>query len=230
METSSNGSARCTNGTRVNGAKVNRMSAALRWTLYGVSIGLWTSGCLWLVLHLYFQTATEFGSEPHAWEPPLLLVHGVLAVPALYLFGWISARHVLEGWRMARRRPSGGTIFLVLAVLVASGFGLYFLTGEAARSVVAFVHEALGVPAIAAALLHWRSGAAGQRQMTDFTAAATRSGVKPKCLNSVARRRRLAEGVDADDGAVEADVLAPVVGHAGFDRDARQPRRGHASR
>src|SRR6478736_467966 len=38
-------------------------------------------------------------------------------------------------------------------------------------------------------------------------------------------RRRRAETVDADHGAVEADVLAPVVGDAGFDRDALAARR-----
>src|ERR1700751_2233500 len=37
-------------------------------------------------------------------------------------------------------------------------------------------------------------------------------------------RRRCAEPVDADHGAVEADVLAPVIGHPGFDRDALAAR------
>src|SRR5690349_22990114 len=35
------------------------------------------------------------------------------------------------------------------------------------------------------------------------------------------RRRRFAEAVDADDRAVETDVLAPVVGDAGLHRDPR---------
>lgn len=167
-----------------SGTKVNGIPAPLRWTLYAVATGLWASGCIWLALHLWFQTPTEFGAEPHAWEPPLLLVHGLLAVPALYLFGWISARHALDGWRMARRRPSGAAIFLVTAVLVASGFALFFLTGDGVRAIVIAVHEMLGVAAIAAALLHWRRAAAPQRQTTDFTADATRSGVNPKNLNT----------------------------------------------
>src|SRR6266403_182935 len=40
-------------------------------------------------------------------------------------------------------------------------------------------------------------------------------------LEQRARRSGLAEGIDADDSAVESHVFAPVVGHARFDRDAR---------
>src|SRR5512135_1976315 len=38
-------------------------------------------------------------------------------------------------------------------------------------------------------------------------------------------RRRRAETIDADHGAIEADVLAPVVADAGFDRDPLATRR-----
>ena len=42
-------------------------------------------------------------------------------------------------------------------------------------------------------------------------------------LEQFGRRRRLAEAVDADHRAFQPDVLAPEVGDAGLDRDARQP-------
>jgi hypothetical protein len=135
--------------------RVNGIPSALRGSLYVVATGLWLSGCSWLVLHLYFQTPTQFGAQPHAWEPPLLLVHGLLAAPALYLFGWISARHAVDGWRMARRRASGGVLFVALAVLALSGFGLYYATGDLTRATIAFVHELLGVACLVPALLHW---------------------------------------------------------------------------
>src|SRR4029453_10113942 len=99
---------------------------------------------------------TEFGAEQHAWEPPLLLVHGMIAVPALYLLGWVSARHALDGWRMGRRRPSGGGMLGVLGVLAVSGFGLFFATGDLARAALALVHEVIGVACIVVIVAHAR--------------------------------------------------------------------------
>jgi hypothetical protein len=144
------------NGARANGMKVNGMPTALRYSVYAVGGGLWLSGCIWLVLHLFFQTKTQFGAEPHVWEPPLLLIHGVLGVPALYLLGWISSRHALDGWRMARRRLTGGIISSVLVVLASSGFALFFLTGDAVRTGVALLHEIVGVACLVPALAHWQ--------------------------------------------------------------------------
>lgn len=145
------------NGARTNGTKVNGMPKLLRHSTYVVGGGLWLSGCIWLVLHLFFQTPTQFGAEPHVWEPPLLLIHGVLGVPALYLLGWISARHALDGWRMARRRLTGGIISSVLVILALSGFGLFFVTGDAVRTTVALLHEILGVACLVPALAHWHT-------------------------------------------------------------------------
>ena len=148
------------NGAHANGMKVNGMPQWLRRSVYLVGGGLWLSGCVWLVLHLFFQTPTSFGTEPHAWEPPLLLIHGVLGVPALYLLGWISSRHALDGWRMARRRLSGGIISSVLVVLALSGFALFFLTGDAVRTAVALLHEVVGVACLVPALAHWQTRSA----------------------------------------------------------------------
>jgi hypothetical protein len=133
----------------------HRMAPLLRFAAYGLVAGLWLSGCAWLLLQGFFRVATPFGPQLHPWQPPLLLVHGVLAIPALYLFGWISPGHALEGGRSRRRRASGGSFWLLLALLVLSGFALYFVTAEAPRALSSWVHEMLGVAAGAVALLHW---------------------------------------------------------------------------
>jgi len=135
-----------------------RMPPALRATTYMVFTALWLSGCVWLVLHLFFAVQGEFGIVQHPWEPPLLLVHGIIAVIGLYVLGWLSARHIAEVWEQSRRRLSGISLLTLSFVLSASGFALFFLTGDAARAVSTVVHEILGVAVVVFAIEHWFFG------------------------------------------------------------------------
>jgi uncharacterized membrane protein len=127
----------------------------LRRSLYA-SLGLlWLSGLAWLILHLYFQREAEFGVAPHPWQPRLLVIHGVLAVVATFLFGWISGSHVGASWRRGAQRVSGISLIALLAVLALTGLGSYYLTGDGARAANSLLHEIAGVLAIVPALVHW---------------------------------------------------------------------------
>lgn len=131
------------------------MPTWLRRCLYS-SLGLlWLSGLAWLVLHFFFAPDTEFGAAPHPWQPSILLVHGVLAVAAIFLFGWIAGSHVGMHWRRGLQRVSGVTLIALLVVLALTGLGSYYLTWDAARGVNSLVHEIAGVLAIVPALAHW---------------------------------------------------------------------------
>lgn len=131
------------------------MAAWFRNSLYS-SLGLlWLTGCGWLVLHYFFQTPTDFGSAPHPLQPSLLVVHGMLALAAVFFFGWIAGSHIGEHWNRKVNRASGLTLISLIALLAFTGLGSYYLTSEALRSVTALVHEIAGVLAILPALLHW---------------------------------------------------------------------------
>ena len=131
------------------------MALPLRYCSYGLFVALWLTGCTWLVLQFLFRPETEFGVVAHPLQSPLLLAHGVLAIPALYLFGWISPGHALERWCNRQRRASGGTLWLMLAALTLTGFALFFLAVDSVHEYSTLVHESLGVAAGAAALVHW---------------------------------------------------------------------------
>ena len=138
---------------------VNRnMPRADRLALYGAFGLLWASGICWLVLDTWFAVPGEFGVSPHAWAAPLLLAHGVLAVPALWLTGWVAARHSTPQWKAQLRRRSGGSFAAVLLLLSVSGFGLFFLTNEVGQRVSAVAHEAIGVLFTLFVLEHWYFG------------------------------------------------------------------------
>src|SRR5256885_13329221 len=124
------------------------MSAWLRRSLYSGFGLLWLTGGAWLTLHLFFPTTTEFGPAPHPWEPRLMVVHGIVALVVVFLFGWISGTHIGENWRPRLRRTSGIWLTALIALLSISGLANYYLTSETARSGTAAVHEILGVASL----------------------------------------------------------------------------------
>ncbi len=130
------------------------MSPALRRLIYA-SLGLlWLTGCAWLVLHVFFHRTTEFGTTPHPWQPRLLTLHGMVAVLAVFLFGWISSMHIGARWRRGTKRASGIVLLAVGAVLILAGFSNYYFTSESLLSGASVVHETLGVLAILPMLVH----------------------------------------------------------------------------
>jgi hypothetical protein len=131
-----------------------QMPRALRRSVLGLCTLLWGSGVAWLALHLFFEPRTEFGPLPHPWEPLLMRVHGLLAVVSVFLLGWLVAGHIVERWRRSRSRLSGWTLLVLAAVLIASGYALYYTVGPA-HTASARVHEWLGAVSIIAALAHW---------------------------------------------------------------------------
>jgi len=139
------------------------MPAALRLTIWTVFALLWASGCAWLVLHFGFETRTEFGPLPNPEEASVLEIHGVLAVAAVFLTGWISGSHIIERWSARRNRKSGLTLASTAAVLVVSGYMLYYTT-DRLHSMAAVVHELIGVLAVLVAVTHWRLGSLPGRE------------------------------------------------------------------
>lgn len=130
------------------------MSRGLRAAVYSVGALLWASGIAWLVLHLRFEPRNEFGALPHPGEAILMRVHGLVGVAAVFLLGWVGAGHVLECWRRSRNRPSGWTLLGCAALLVLTGYALYYTTGPF-HAYSGWIHEWLGASVIIAALAHW---------------------------------------------------------------------------
>lgn len=135
------------------GARV-RMSAALRTAVFTTCALLWLSGAVWLVVHLTLEQPTPFGPLPSPWEPVLLKVHGLLAVVGVFLLGWITTDHLSERRNQRRNYRSGVLLAGTAALLVLSGYALYYTTGTV-HEVAARTHEFLGAGSLLVALAHW---------------------------------------------------------------------------
>jgi hypothetical protein len=132
-----------------------RMSRRHRLAVYVIVGILWLTGCAWLGLDQLFAVRGPFGIVPHPWEPPILLLHGVAAILSMYLFGWVTARHVLRWWSAGLRRVSGSALAALLVILIVSGFALFFLTDERWQHATGVAHEVLGVGIALFAIQHW---------------------------------------------------------------------------
>jgi hypothetical protein len=130
----------------------------LRWFADVVFGLLALSGGCWLVLHYLLARPGEFGVLRHPLEATVLTAHGVIAMLAIYVSGWIGARHAQLNWMWPARRISGVALLATLAVASVSGLAQFFVVGERAQQMNTLVHEIAGVLLILALVGHWRRG------------------------------------------------------------------------
>lgn len=132
-----------------------RLTPLRRWLIYGVGVGLWTSGVLWLLFHYFMMRNTEFGPAPSAFEPWWLAIHAGFGFAAVWLMGLLWGVHIVGGWKMRRHRVSGSTLLAFLVWLVASGYLLYYLGGDQTRALVSLAHWTAGLALPLPFLVHW---------------------------------------------------------------------------
>jgi len=149
-----NGSGQSSRELPPRGAGRVPLPPSLRAAIWAVATLLWVSGAVWLVLHYVFPQPSEFGPLPNPWEAPLMRTHGLIAVGAVFLIGWMTAAHVTARWSSDRNRRSGLALGGTAVLLILSGYALYYTTGSS-HDAAALVHEAVGVISPVAALAHW---------------------------------------------------------------------------
>jgi hypothetical protein len=135
-----------------------RAQPALRIGTHATFAVLWLLGAAVFVLEHFYATRGEFGTTPHAWQPTLLVLHGMVAVAATFLFGWICGDHVALTWRMRADRASGVWLLLLIGVLVLTGFAAFFLVDDSLRSSVGAIHEWLGLALMVPWVMHLMFG------------------------------------------------------------------------
>jgi hypothetical protein len=121
-----------------------------RRALYAVLALVAGSGAWWLVAH--YAIAQDLARL--AQEALALKVHGAAAFAMLVAIGAISANHVRRGWSLARNRASGGVVITLLALLIATGYALYYLVDDATRPRVSLSHWIAGVALVPLIAIH----------------------------------------------------------------------------
>jgi hypothetical protein len=145
-------------GHRSSGARGLRLALAHRRAGEITLVALAGTGLAWLCLHWLVDQDCEGADCLAGWMRPLLALHGALAMAALVFLGSVFEGHVLRAWQAARNRLAGAVLLGCMTALVISGWGLYYLGGEAARAFASVLHWVLGLAAIPAFLVHLLRG------------------------------------------------------------------------
>lgn len=148
---------------------VHRRTAKLAswqiWLLALSGTGLWLSGSGWLLLHYYGQAQGEFGPEMNPAEPWMMKAHGLFFIPALLAIGGMFIVHIPKGWAHQRQRIAGVALCAVLAVLILSGYMLYYAADEDLRIWTSLVHWVIGLGLPAVFLWHYLNGLRARRRI-----------------------------------------------------------------
>ena len=119
-----------------------------------VGAGVWASGVAWLIAHYLLRSQDAFGLPRNASEPVWLAIHGAFAYASVWTGGMLWALHVVKAWRARRHRISGATMFGALTVLIVSGYLLYYVADDRARSLISWIHWLVGLLLPVAYLIH----------------------------------------------------------------------------
>jgi len=134
-----------------------KLSLRHRYTLFGISFGVWSTGVVWLFYHYFMQMESEFGLRKHWMEVASLELHGAFSFAAIWVMGTLWWTHVLRGWTLNWRRWSGGFMAGFFLVLTISGWGLYYFVQREWREWTSVIHWSVGLAALVIFLIHWLS-------------------------------------------------------------------------
>lgn len=137
----------------------------IRWQRLGVYLTgavLLLTGVLWLAVH--YSVGAGAGELPHPLEAWSLRLHGLAAFGGLFMLGVLAASHIPNGWRLSARqrwthqRNTGLALCVLAALLVGTGYLLYYFAPETLRPALGWGHAIVGA-VTGALLLRHRRGA-----------------------------------------------------------------------
>ncbi|MFM2294535.1 MAG: hypothetical protein RLZZ350_948 [Verrucomicrobiota bacterium] len=114
-----------------------------RW-FYAVTSVLFLSGALWVLAGWLVEQGGVSAQTLDACQPWLLKIHGAAAMAFLVALGILIPTHVKRGWQSGRNRTNGAGFVTVLALLVLTGYGLYYFGDDRWRAAASWAHRALG--------------------------------------------------------------------------------------
>jgi hypothetical protein len=127
-----------------------RLKRLQRYFLYAVLALLFLSGVAWAYWN-YLLSPGDFETSAKAWA---MKTHGAAAMAILVVIGMLLTGHVRFAWRARRNRANGSIFLSAFAVLVITGYGLYYAGGERLRAWTSWIHLSVGLGLPILLLIH----------------------------------------------------------------------------
>jgi cation transport ATPase len=131
-----------------------RLSRRHQRYLYFSGMLLLLSGIGWLTGHYLLRPQGALGAGPHPSEAWWMRLHGASVIGFLVVFGALLPAHVVHNWRLRVNRYSGLAVVVVVGLLAASGYGLYYLFDDRQRALTSVLHWVTGLVASLTLVLH----------------------------------------------------------------------------
>jgi hypothetical protein len=96
-------------------------------------------------------------------KPWMLKLHGAAGMAFLVALGILIPTHLKRAWQARRNRKNGAFLVAVMALLVATGYGLYYFGEDRWRATASWIHLALGFATPALLGLHIWQGRRDER-------------------------------------------------------------------
>jgi hypothetical protein len=147
----------------------HRLPRWQRRALYASGSLLLLTGLAWLTLH--YSVGAGAGELPHPLEAWCLRLHGLAAMVGVFVLGALAAAHIPQGWRLSRRwqlarqQRTGLLLCTLAALLVLSGWLLYYFAPEDLRPALGWAHAGIGVALGGGMLMHRRGGASARNEL-----------------------------------------------------------------
>jgi len=135
-----------------------------RWqwiAIVAVAILLAATGVGWLALH--YLAGAGAGELPHPLEAWVMRLHGLAAFGALFMLGVLAGSHIPQGWRASgrhrrsRQRGTGVALCTLGALVVGTGYALYYFAPDTVRPALGWVHAGVGAAMTGLAAFHRRT-------------------------------------------------------------------------
>ncbi len=115
---------------------------------------LYATGFLVWVAKTFLQVDTGFGLEAPAATIWYLRSHSMISLWFLIIFGYLYRSHIQPGLNSSRKKISGLTFLIGIAIVIITVPGIFYITNDSVKNKVSWLHTYMGLALLGFFFIH----------------------------------------------------------------------------